>query len=113
MNGQLGAAILGGDVEIRCGAGDRQPEGLIEIHGQALVRFVPFDALVDAAEGREVAMSRGSLAHGPLGGQLRVGDAGAPSVDVSEVVEHLPHRLDRSVDLTNDCELWQLGVLPL
>lgn len=111
MKGQLGPPAVRGDVEICHSARDRKLEGLVQIHGQTLVRLVSIDALIDSAEGREVAMSCAAFDNGTVGGQLGVCDARAPSLDVPEVVEHFPHLLDRGIDLTGDRELWQLDVL--
>ncbi len=113
MKRQLGTVIVRGDVEIGHGSRDRQLECLIEIDRQPLIGFVPIDALVDTTERCEVAMSCGSFADGPLRGQLRRGDAGAPSLDVSEVVEHFPHSFHRGVDLASDREFWHVRALPL
>ena len=107
MKGQLGATTLWGDVEICHTAGDRKLEGFIEIHGQALVRLVSIDALLDAAKGCEVAVSRGALGNRTVRGQFGVRDARTPSLDVSEVVEHFPNVLYRRIDLKNDREVWQ------
>jgi len=107
---QFGAVLVWGDVEVGDSRGNRQLEGLIQIDCQALVGFIPINALVDAAERSEVTMSSGSFAHWTLRGQVRACHSIAPSLDVSEVSQHFPDGLHWGIDVAGDRELWHFGL---